>query len=99
MDARIDGRVGGGFNPPVPTERGGPDYGRFVDAVRTLQDLTRGADAPDDVVTAAADLLARADLVYAVPSASWTYSSQAGFVTDAVGASNHQRASHGPAEP
>lgn len=31
-------------------------------------------------------LLSRADLVYAVPSASWTYSSQAGFVADAVGA-------------
>lgn len=61
MDARIDGHVGGGFNPPVPTERGGPDYGRFVDAVRTLQDLTRGADAPDDVVTAAADLVERAN--------------------------------------
>jgi acyl-coenzyme A thioesterase PaaI-like protein len=48
---------GGGFNPPVPTNNGGPDYGRFVDAVRTLQDLTRGADAPDDVVTRAADLI------------------------------------------
>lgn len=50
---------GGGFNPPVPTKRGGPDYGRFVDAVRTLQDLARGADAPDDVVTTAADLIER----------------------------------------
>jgi acyl-coenzyme A thioesterase PaaI-like protein len=50
---------GGGFNPPVPTDRGGPDYGRFVDAVRTLQDLARGADAPDDVVTEAADLVER----------------------------------------
>jgi acyl-coenzyme A thioesterase PaaI-like protein len=48
---------GGGFNPPVPTTNGGPDYGRFVEAVRTLQDLTRGADAPDDVVTRAADLI------------------------------------------
>lgn len=33
-----------------------------------------------------ASLLARADLVYAVPSASWTYASQAGFVAEAVGA-------------
>jgi acyl-coenzyme A thioesterase PaaI-like protein len=41
----------------VPTDRGGPDYGRFVAAVRTLQDLTRSADAPDDVVTRAADLI------------------------------------------
>lgn len=53
--------AGGGFNPPVPTLRGGPDYGRFVEAVRTLQDLARGADAPDEVVSAAADLVERAD--------------------------------------
>lgn len=52
-----DTQPGGGFNPPVPTAKGGPDYGRFVEAVRTLQDLTRGADAPDDVVTQAADLI------------------------------------------
>ncbi|MGH3638584.1 MAG: PaaI family thioesterase, partial [Mycobacterium sp.] len=39
-----DPQSGGGFNPPVPTANGGPDYGRFVEAVRTLQDLTRGAD-------------------------------------------------------
>lgn len=52
-----DSQSGGGFNPPVPTSRGGPDYGRFVAAVRTLQDLARSADAPDDVVTHAADLL------------------------------------------
>ncbi|KQY09645.1 thioesterase [Mycobacterium sp. Root135] len=52
-----DLKSGGGFNPPVPTTSGGPDYGRFVEAVRTLQDLTRGADAPDDVVTQAADLI------------------------------------------
>lgn len=43
----------------MPTRRGGPDYGRFVEAVRTLQDLTRGADAPDDVVAEAADLVER----------------------------------------
>jgi len=52
---------GGGFNPPVPTNRGGPDYGRFVESVRTLQDLTRAADAPDDVVTQAAELIERAN--------------------------------------
>jgi acyl-coenzyme A thioesterase PaaI-like protein len=54
-----DKHDGGGFNPPVPTTRGGPDYGRFVEAVRTLQDLARGADAPDDVVAEAADLVER----------------------------------------
>lgn len=48
---------GGGFNPPDPTNRGGPDYGRFVEAVRSLQDHARGADAPDEVFTAAADLI------------------------------------------
>lgn len=49
--------AGGGFNPPVPTNQGGPDYGRFVEAVRELQDHARAADAPDDVITKAADLL------------------------------------------
>jgi len=57
----VDEPVGGGFNPPVPTKRGGSDYGRFVEAVRTLQDLARGADAPDDVVTKVADLVERAN--------------------------------------
>jgi len=53
----VDEHVGGGFNPPVPTNRGGPEYGRFVEAVRTLQDLTRGADAPDGVIAEAAELI------------------------------------------
>jgi acyl-coenzyme A thioesterase PaaI-like protein len=48
---------GGGFNPPEPTTKGGPDYGRFVDAVRRLQDHARAVDAPDEVITEAADLL------------------------------------------
>jgi acyl-coenzyme A thioesterase PaaI-like protein len=48
---------GGGFNPPVPTTRGGPDYGRFVEAIRTLQDHARAADAPDQVITEAVDLI------------------------------------------
>lgn len=60
-----DEHPGGGFNPPVPTARGGPDYGRFVEAVRTLQDLTRGADAPDDVVAQAADLIESANQLLA----------------------------------
>ncbi|MGE2836784.1 PaaI family thioesterase [Mycobacterium sp. SMC-4] len=50
-------QLGGGFNPPQPTTRGGPDYGRFIEAVRTLQDHARAADAPDDVITRAADLI------------------------------------------
>lgn len=51
---------GGGFNPPVPTAKGGPDYGRFIDAVRELQDHARAADAPDAVVTRAAALIEEA---------------------------------------
>ncbi len=50
---------GGGFNPPEPTVKGGPDYGRFVDAVRALQNHARAVDAPDQVITEAADLLER----------------------------------------
>ncbi|WP_319453959.1 MULTISPECIES: PaaI family thioesterase [unclassified Mycobacterium] len=61
MEADHHEHAGGGFNPPVPTRRGGPDYGRFVEAVRTLQDLTRGADAPDDVVSEAAELVEAAN--------------------------------------
>lgn len=48
---------GGGFNPPVPTDKGGPDYGRFVEAVRTLQDHAKAVDAPDDVINRAAGLI------------------------------------------
>lgn len=48
---------GGGFNPPEPTNKGGPDYGRFIDALRALQDHARAVDAPDEVITEAADLL------------------------------------------
>ncbi len=48
---------GGGFNPPEPTIKGGPDYGRFIDAVRRLQDHARALDAPDEVITEAADEL------------------------------------------
>ncbi|MGV0834654.1 PaaI family thioesterase [Mycolicibacterium thermoresistibile] len=48
---------GGGFNPPEPTTKGGPDYGRFIEAVRTLQDHARAADAPDEVITRAAEMV------------------------------------------
>jgi acyl-coenzyme A thioesterase PaaI-like protein len=49
--------VGGGFNPPNPTDKGGPDYGRFIDGVRRLQDHARAVDAPDAVITEAAEML------------------------------------------
>jgi acyl-coenzyme A thioesterase PaaI-like protein len=61
----VEAPPGGGFNPPTPTTRGGPDYGRFVEAVRALQDHTRAADAPDAVITEAADLIERASQLLA----------------------------------
>jgi acyl-coenzyme A thioesterase PaaI-like protein len=54
-DAPEAAHRGGGFNPPVPTSRGGPDYGRFIEAMRTLQDHVRAVDAPDAVIGEAAD--------------------------------------------
>lgn len=54
---------GGGFNPPEPTTKGGPDYGRFIDAVRKLQDHARAVDAPDELITEAADLLQKVSLL------------------------------------
>lgn len=56
---------GGGFNPPEPTTKGGADYGRFIDAVRALQDHARAADAPDEVITEAADLLEKVSALLA----------------------------------
>jgi acyl-coenzyme A thioesterase PaaI-like protein len=53
----VERHPGGGFNPPEPTAKGGPDYGRFVEAVRLLQDQARAVDAPDDVITEAASLI------------------------------------------
>lgn len=48
---------GGGFNPPEPTTKGGPDFGRFIANLRALQDQVRVLDAPDEVITEGADLL------------------------------------------
>jgi acyl-coenzyme A thioesterase PaaI-like protein len=56
---------GGDFSPIEPTAHGGPDYGRFVEAVRTLQDHARAADAPDEVITQAADLIEAASKLLA----------------------------------
>jgi acyl-coenzyme A thioesterase PaaI-like protein len=53
----VEEHLGGGFNPPVPTTKGGPDYGGFVEAVRSLQDQARAVDAPDEVITKAAGLI------------------------------------------
>lgn len=57
MTTDAAGHPGGGFNPPIPTSKGGPDYGRFIDAVRKLQDHARAVDAPDRVISEAADRL------------------------------------------
>lgn len=65
--------AGGGFNPPDPTTRGGPDYGRFIEAVRTLQDHARAADAPDGVITTAADMIdAACELLAPFEADEWT---------------------------
>lgn len=56
---------GGGFNPIEPTTKGGPDYGRFIAAVRDLQDHARAVDAPDDVIAEAADLLEKVGVLLA----------------------------------
>ena len=42
---------------PTRAPKAGPDYGRFIDGVRALQDHARAVDAPDAVITEAADLL------------------------------------------
>ena len=60
-----EAHVGGGFNPPEPTNHGGPDYGRFVAAVRELQDHARAADAPDAVIAEAADLIEKVSALLA----------------------------------
>lgn len=63
---------GGGFNPPDPTAKGGPDYGRFVEAVRALQDRARAVDAPDEVITEAAALIEKvSDLLAPFDADEW----------------------------
>ncbi|HTZ15072.1 MAG TPA: PaaI family thioesterase [Mycobacterium sp.] len=63
---------GGGFNPPEPTTRGGPDYGRFIEAVRALQDHARAVDAPDEVISEAADLIEKvSDLLSPFDADEW----------------------------
>jgi acyl-coenzyme A thioesterase PaaI-like protein len=63
---------GGGFNPPEPTTKGGPDYGRFINAVRALQDHARAVDAPDKVISEAADLIEKvSDLLSPFDADEW----------------------------
>jgi acyl-coenzyme A thioesterase PaaI-like protein len=64
---------GGDFSPIQPTARGGPDYGRFVEGVRTVQDHARAVDAPDEVITEAADLLEKvSDLLAPYDADEWS---------------------------
>lgn len=58
-------QTGGGFSQPEPTTCGGVDYGRFVEAVRELQDHARAANAPEAVITEAADLVEKASQLLA----------------------------------
>jgi acyl-coenzyme A thioesterase PaaI-like protein len=60
-----DAHSGGGFSQPESTNRGGADYGRFVEAVRELQDHARAANAPDEMITEAADLVEKASQLLA----------------------------------
>ncbi|SDC81982.1 type II toxin-antitoxin system Rv0910 family toxin [Nocardioides lianchengensis] len=59
-----------------------PDLSTPREPVALSVEALRGAVADSG---ATADLLAQADLVYAVPSASWTYGNQAGRVAELVG--------------
>jgi acyl-coenzyme A thioesterase PaaI-like protein len=64
---------GGGFNPPEPTVKGGTDYGRFIDAVRALQNHARAVDAPDEVISEAADLIEKvSDLLSPFDTDEWS---------------------------
>lgn len=60
-----DAHAGGGFDQPQPTTSGGLDYGRFIEAVRGLQDHARAANAPDEVITEAANLVEKASQLLA----------------------------------
>ena len=65
--------AGGGFNPPEPTDKGGPDYGRFLETMRALQDHARAANAPDEVFSRAADAVQQVcDLLAPFDADEWS---------------------------
>ncbi len=73
MAAEYIRHPGGGFNPPEPTGKGGPDYGRFIEAVRALQDHARAVDAPDELISEAADALQKVcDLLAPFDADEWS---------------------------
>lgn len=63
-----------------------PDLIHPVEPAAMAAQALREAAADAGVAGTAESLLARADLVYAVPTASWTYADQAGLVAELVGA-------------
>ena len=63
--------------------RRNPDPATATEPVRMS---VEALEAAAEDTGAAGSLLSRADLVYAIPSASWTYPDQAGFVAESVGA-------------
>lgn len=63
-----------------------PRLDRPTEPAVLAEQALRAAAADAAGTGAATDLLARADLVYAVPTASWTYADQAGLVAGLVGA-------------
>jgi acetyl-CoA C-acetyltransferase len=83
-------RTGTLLDPSTPVVIGvGQVVQRTPDLTAPLEPAAMAADAlraAAEDAGAAGDLLARADLVYAVPSASWTYANQAGLVAELVGA-------------
>lgn len=66
---------------PVESQRGGPHYGRFIEAVRNLQDHARASDPPTEVVAHAADLLEEVSRLLA-PFDTDEWSSPSGRRTD-----------------
>lgn len=83
-------RTGTLLSPSTPVVVGvGQVVRRTPDLADPTEPVTLAADALRAAATDAgsgADLLARADLVYAVPTASWTYLDQAGLTARLVGA-------------
>lgn len=73
--------AGGDVDTSDSTQRGGPHYGRFVDAVRDVQDQARAADPPPEVVARAADLLEEVTRLLA-PFDTDEWSSPSGRRTD-----------------
>lgn len=73
-----------------------PDLTAPVEPVALAVQALRAAAEDTGVATTADELLARADAVYAVPTASWTYPDQAGLVAELVGATDAETVQTSP---